>query len=308
MRLLFGQEKRDVLFMKYGCISVWSIIHTSALIPLVQHPEGATGHFSNLQLFFVLLLVFNAYLYFKVLKSDPGYVSSNSLSTSSSSSENEEHDFKSLSVAVPLESLSEKNEACKSKLFHPSLKYCRHCNNYVDGFDHHCVWINNCVGRKNHHLFWCYLLIQDIVAGIATHLTLGLYFENYNSHHRDSFSGIFPWSAFGHVAILLFLGMSLISLTSLFIFHTYLLLFGTTTRAVVHAWRHRRGTVPSTSNTVIPDSSKEFISPYQVITVSRNLVWLLTGSKDVSCFEWAGCFFLAQKVAMVCDNSYYSCC
>ncbi|KAI8005292.1 Protein S-acyltransferase 21 [Camellia lanceoleosa] len=52
-------------------------------------------------------------------------------------------------------------------------KHCRSCDKCVDGFDHHCRWLNNCVGRKNYITFVCLMgmslvwLVFECGVGIA---------------------------------------------------------------------------------------------------------------------------------------------
>ncbi|TKS90057.1 putative palmitoyltransferase ZDHHC4 [Collichthys lucidus] len=70
------------------------------------------------------------------------------------------------------------------RLFHPGVscptcqlvkparsKHCRVCNRCVQRFDHHCVWVNNCIGAQNTRYFLLYLFSVCAMAGDIAILT-----------------------------------------------------------------------------------------------------------------------------------------
>lgn len=46
---------------------------------------------------------------------------------------------------------------CEIIVTHQS-KHCYVCNKCTDNFDHHCNWVNNCIGKRNIHVFVLYLI------------------------------------------------------------------------------------------------------------------------------------------------------
>eukprot|EP01012_Entosiphon_sulcatum_P057157 TRINITY_DN8088_c0_g1_i1.p1 TRINITY_DN8088_c0_g1~~TRINITY_DN8088_c0_g1_i1.p1 ORF type:complete len:385 (-),score=68.73 TRINITY_DN8088_c0_g1_i1:216-1370(-) len=69
-------------------------------------------------------------------------------------------------------------ERCKAFVLKPS-KHCRKCQKCVAGFDHHCNWLNNCVGAANYPSF--FLFVIATIVSMLFHTALALY------HFIDSF-------------------------------------------------------------------------------------------------------------------------
>ena len=48
-------------------------------------------------------------------------------------------------------------------------KHCKACNRCCDKFDHHCAWLNNCIGANNYAIFIkaCIALLVYVMANSA---------------------------------------------------------------------------------------------------------------------------------------------
>jgi palmitoyltransferase len=77
---------------------------------------------------------------------------------------------------------------CQPPVFQPiRAKHCFACNRCVRKFDHHCHWISNCVGEKNHGKFLVFLTTQFIVVAWGL-LACTRTFEYYSSSSSRSSS------------------------------------------------------------------------------------------------------------------------
>lgn len=44
-----------------------------------------------------------------------------------------------------------------------SVHHCRKCGECIEGFDHHCIWLNKCIGKYNRKIFFLFLIYTLIV-------------------------------------------------------------------------------------------------------------------------------------------------
>ncbi|XP_023117732.1 palmitoyltransferase ZDHHC12-A isoform X2 [Amphiprion ocellaris] len=115
---------------------------------------------------FFLLVVLSVLLYFTVSLMDPGFVLTDTVKGVHGSSEETES-------MIP-ESSTPRLRRCGFCLLQQPMraKHCQTCKRCVRRFDHHCPWMENCVGERNHRWFVVYLLVQLLVLLWALHVAL----------------------------------------------------------------------------------------------------------------------------------------
>ncbi|XP_060934991.1 palmitoyltransferase ZDHHC12-B [Limanda limanda] len=114
---------------------------------------------------FVLLVLGSVLLYFAVSLMDPGFILSDHSGPQFTLGE-EQQDM----IPPPTKSLRQRR--CGHCLLQQPMrsKHCQTCQHCVRRYDHHCPWIENCVGERNHRWFVLYLLVQLLVLLWGLHL------------------------------------------------------------------------------------------------------------------------------------------
>jgi len=50
---------------------------------------------------------------------------------------------------------------CKCNVYE-NTKHCKTCNKCIANYDHHCMWLNNCIGGANYSYFIRFIIAADI--------------------------------------------------------------------------------------------------------------------------------------------------
>jgi len=101
-----------------------------------------------IHLVFVLFTVMMLYMFYRTVFGDPGYIDRNKVLPSN--------------IVRRVEDGLSNERFCVTcmQARPPRSKHCKICNKCVGRFDHHCPWVANCVGYKNHPFFigWLFTL------------------------------------------------------------------------------------------------------------------------------------------------------
>uniref|UniRef100_A0A8C4QZX5 Palmitoyltransferase n=1 Tax=Eptatretus burgeri TaxID=7764 RepID=A0A8C4QZX5_EPTBU len=134
---------------------------------------------------FVFLVIFSLALFFAVSLKDPGFVQ---VDEEYSSKEEEELICDGDSSATTTSSKTVTHSLRRRRCGHCEIlqplraRHCMECGHCVRRFDHHCPWLDTCVGEGNHALFVFFLTFQLVTATWALALAWSGFVPSSPSH------------------------------------------------------------------------------------------------------------------------------
>ncbi len=141
----------------------------------------------------------------------------------------------SLKQKYPYDFLFNSNKPECKKCNFPKIfrsKHCRVCDKCIEKFDHHCIWINNCVGAKNYKYFLYFIFIHWILVSYASIIMIFVFYYEIKDkkllsqifydvqtkeHYKATYMTVFRYLAFKNYA--LFATSFMLIVTSFFLFY-----------------------------------------------------------------------------------------
>eukprot|EP00475_Leptophrys_vorax_P026193 TRINITY_DN367_c0_g1_i1.p1 TRINITY_DN367_c0_g1~~TRINITY_DN367_c0_g1_i1.p1 ORF type:complete len:415 (-),score=77.55 TRINITY_DN367_c0_g1_i1:37-1242(-) len=117
----------------------------------------------------------------------------------------------------------------------PRSKHCYHCGKCVVKFDHHCPFFQNCIGGRNHRLFWWFLATETVLLSWTFMMFLNIILSVDQTLEEK------PWMYLYIIVGLVFAGFLILSVGGLTGFHAYLAITNQTTFEIVTNMSRRHG-------------------------------------------------------------------
>ena len=147
----FGFEKRSTHVVQALYLTI--VLGCYAYTMYVVYTYVPSGVVSELQIGIVtILLIASLFTFAVACISDPGFITPDNVELYSSS-------FPRDQVLYAKEKTC---ESCGYLVRPPRSRHCNACGHCVAKMDHHCPWINNCVGERNMRWFLLFLAVNTL--------------------------------------------------------------------------------------------------------------------------------------------------
>ncbi|KAM4616705.1 palmitoyltransferase ZDHHC12-B-like [Polymixia lowei] len=207
---------------------------------------------------FSLLVLLSVMLYFTVSLMDPGFVLSDTTKFPPGLDEE-------LETMIPQSSAPRLRRCGYCLLQQPMrARHCQTCKRCVRRFDHHCPWIENCVGERNHRWFVLYLIVQLLALLWALQIAL------------SGISSAGPWELWFRVNGFLLAALGVVGLFSVVVVlllgcHLFLVSTNSTTWEFMS--RHRISYLKNCGDEENPFDRGVLCNLWDFFCICRTVVW-----------------------------------
>ena len=146
----------------------------------------------------------------------------------------------------------------------PRSSHCKMCDNCVDDCDHHCQWVNNCIGRRNYTTFFA-LISSATITIILLIVTSALHLYLLTHQGKDFRHALSDRKGVGSAIVFSISILILWPIAALFAYHFRLLMLNSTTIEQIRNQAHK---------SIDPDGEKPK-NPFSHGTRRRNIAAVL---------------------------------